>query len=174
MGIYSKPIVLFIQSAFFIYKKSNLFNNISYNINEMGKITKNFLYSWHIKYGDRNKLFKKIWNKYYKKLYYYISIQLIPSQELIEDVTQEVFIKIYKKIDLYEPKYSFSTWIYRIAKNYCIDMNKTKIKKLEFINDIETIKGPENIENSYNTKILLKKLDSVIESLDSLNKEISS
>jgi RNA polymerase sigma-70 factor, ECF subfamily len=38
-----------------------------------------------------------------------------------EDVAQEVFVKVYKARMKYEPKAKFSTWLYRIAVNHCLN-----------------------------------------------------
>lgn len=41
-----------------------------------------------------------------------------------EDLTQEVFIKVYKSLETFKGKSKFSTWIYRIAYNTCIDRHR--------------------------------------------------
>src|SRR4051812_11880584 len=41
--------------------------------------------------------------------------------ELTEDVVQEVFLKVYRTRETYEPKASVSTWLWTIARNCCID-----------------------------------------------------
>lgn len=38
-----------------------------------------------------------------------------------EDLTMEAFNKAFSKLDQYTPDFAFSTWLYRIAKNNCID-----------------------------------------------------
>ncbi|MCP4429120.1 MAG: RNA polymerase sigma factor [Chloroflexi bacterium] len=38
-----------------------------------------------------------------------------------EDLTQEVFLKVYRKLDTFERRSSFKTWIYRIAINTCLN-----------------------------------------------------
>ncbi|HYP08770.1 MAG TPA: sigma-70 family RNA polymerase sigma factor [Bryobacteraceae bacterium] len=43
-----------------------------------------------------------------------------------EDVVQETFLRAYKQLDSYESRSSFSTWIYRIAANYSLDLIRSK------------------------------------------------
>lgn len=38
-----------------------------------------------------------------------------------EDVTQEVFVKVYRSLDGFDGQSRFSTWLYRIARNTCLD-----------------------------------------------------
>nr|WP_298059705.1 sigma-70 family RNA polymerase sigma factor [uncultured Blautia sp.] len=48
-----------------------------------------------------------------------------------EDIVQDIFIHVYKKIDLYNPELaSFTTWFHKVAENKCIDRHR-KIKKKE-------------------------------------------
>src|SRR4028118_1206592 len=46
---------------------------------------------------------------------------MLNDHEEAEDVTQEVFIKAYRSLDSFRGASSFSTWLYRIATNLCID-----------------------------------------------------
>jgi RNA polymerase sigma-70 factor, ECF subfamily len=43
-----------------------------------------------------------------------------------EDVVQETFLRAYKQLDHYESRSSFSTWIYRIASNYALDLIRSR------------------------------------------------
>ena len=43
-----------------------------------------------------------------------------------EDVVQETFLRAYRQLDHYESRSSFSTWIYRIASNYALDLIRSR------------------------------------------------
>ncbi|MCX7709326.1 MAG: sigma-70 family RNA polymerase sigma factor [Clostridia bacterium] len=43
-----------------------------------------------------------------------------------EDILQEVFIRIYRSLDRYNPQFKFSTWTVRITSNLCISLLKKK------------------------------------------------
>ncbi len=42
-------------------------------------------------------------------------------QEELEDLTSEVFIKVYRRLDQYRPEHPFSTWLFRLAANHDLD-----------------------------------------------------
>lgn len=56
------------------------------------------------------------------------------DHEEARDLTQEIFIKLYNNLGSYKSKASFSTWLYRIAVNRCIDW--TRKKKLPTVSTI--------------------------------------
>lgn len=53
-----------------------------------------------------------IWNYVFGKVH---------DRETAEEITQEVFIKIIRSKNLYDPKFAFSTWLWTIAKNTTLD-----------------------------------------------------
>ncbi|HZK26617.1 MAG TPA: sigma-70 family RNA polymerase sigma factor [Thermoclostridium sp.] len=57
----------------------------------------------------------------YKKLVYSIAIRFVRDPHIAEDITQEVFFKAYRKLDMYDTSLKFSAWIGRITQNTCID-----------------------------------------------------
>jgi RNA polymerase sigma factor (sigma-70 family) len=48
------------------------------------------------------------------------------DKDSVEDMTQEVFIRIYKSLASFNPEFKFSTWSARIAKNLCLDELRKK------------------------------------------------
>lgn len=67
--------------------------------------------------------------KRYRRIVLNIAFYICRNEEDGADMAQEVFVKIYKNIDKFEGKSKFSTWVYRVAKNTCID----ELKKLRRI-----------------------------------------
>jgi RNA polymerase sigma-70 factor (ECF subfamily) len=76
------------------------------------------------KKGDGS-AFEEIVQRYMKPLYNFV-FQYVHSVPEAEDVIQEVFVKIWKKIDTYDQSYKFKTWAYTIAKNTALDALKKK------------------------------------------------
>lgn len=70
--------------------------------------------------------FALIVDRYWNKLFAYVRRTSYFSQEDIEDILQEVFIKIYKYLNDYDESFAFSTWAYRITHNYVIDEIRKK------------------------------------------------
>src|SRR5215210_8864827 len=64
--------------------------------------------------------FEQLVARYQNKIMAYVA-RMLNDHEEAEDVTQEVFIKAYRSLDSFRGASSFSTWLYRIATNLCID-----------------------------------------------------
>jgi RNA polymerase sigma-70 factor, ECF subfamily len=64
--------------------------------------------------------FEQLVSRYQNKIMAYVA-RMLNDHEEAEDVTQEVFIKAYRSLDSFRGASSFSTWLYRIATNLCID-----------------------------------------------------
>lgn len=62
----------------------------------------------------------------YKKLIYGVVYNMVNDKQEINDVAQEVFLRIYKSLNQYNPEYKFSTWSVRIATNLCLDILRKK------------------------------------------------
>ncbi len=52
--------------------------------------------------------------------------RFLREPSLIDDITQEVFLRIYRSADKYEPKAKFSTWMYRIVANLCFNVMRSR------------------------------------------------
>ena len=51
-----------------------------------------------------------------------LAFRMTGNEEDAEDVVQETFLRAYRQLDKYEARSSFSTWLYRIASNYSLDL----------------------------------------------------
>jgi len=74
--------------------------------------------------------FNQLVVKYSNQLVNFLWRRGISLQEA-EDVAQEALIQAYKKLNYYQPKFSFSTWLYTIARNISID--KLRAKRFETV-----------------------------------------
>jgi len=75
--------------------------------------------------GGKNDAFAILITRH-KRLIYNVIYNMINDREEINDIAQEVFIKIYRSLDKYNPEYKFSTWSVKIATNYCLDILRKK------------------------------------------------
>nr|WP_317046972.1 RNA polymerase sigma factor [Spirosoma aerolatum] len=55
------------------------------------------------------------------------------DSEQAQDFTQDIFLKVFNKLDAFQQRSSFSTWIYAIAYNYCADQLRLA-KRLPTVN----------------------------------------
>lgn len=65
----------------------------------------------------------------YRKPVYHMVLKMVRNQNDAEDLTIEAFAKAFKNLKKFNPNYTFSTWLFRIATNHCIDFIRKK--KLE-------------------------------------------
>ena len=59
-------------------------------------------------------------------------ISFVPNKEDAEDITQEVFMEIYKSISTFKGNAKLSTWIYRVTTNKCLEFIRKKNTKKRF------------------------------------------
>ena len=62
----------------------------------------------------------------YKDAIYYMLLKMVNNKNDAEDLTIEAFGKAFKNIEQYTPNYAFSTWLFKIATNNCIDFIRKK------------------------------------------------
>lgn len=76
--------------------------------------------------GDR-RAFNNIVNKYQQPIYNYC-YRMLQNGDEAEDAAQEVFLRAYARLDTYDDRHKFSTWLFSIASHYCVD----KLRKRRF------------------------------------------
>ncbi len=65
----------------------------------------------------------------YKDAVHGVIYRMVRNKQEAEDLTQEAFIKAYNSINSFNEEYAFSTWLFKIATNNCIDyFRKRKLK----------------------------------------------
>ncbi|MFC1599163.1 RNA polymerase sigma factor [Candidatus Omnitrophota bacterium] len=74
---------------------------------------------------------------------YSVAYRIVSSREDAEDITQEVFLRIYNNLKKFQFRSSFKTWVYRITANTAINTYRKKVKETrrsaDFDVAIETI-----------------------------------
>ncbi|MCI0472432.1 MAG: sigma-70 family RNA polymerase sigma factor [Ignavibacteria bacterium] len=93
--------------------------------------------------GDQQ-AFDKLMKKYYN-LVSNLIYRMIYNKEDVDDLTQEAFIKAFNSLDKFDRQFAFSTWLYKIASNNCIDyLRKKKLNTIsidkEFDSDDEDLR----------------------------------
>jgi len=80
------------------------------------------------KASTKNKAFDTLVRKYQEKLYWHIRKMVIDHEDA-NDLTQEVFVKIWKNLDNFKGDSKLYTWMYKIATNECLTFLKKKRRK---------------------------------------------
>lgn len=98
------------------------------------------------KKGD-SKAFSALLNEYLSMIYN-IAYRMTGNPDDASDMTQEVMIKLFKNLDSFNQKSKFSTWVYRVATNTCLDELK-KIRRKQTLSldaEYETDDGSVSFE----------------------------
>jgi RNA polymerase sigma-70 factor (ECF subfamily) len=86
--------------------------------------------------------FRKLFSKYQTRIINFC-FRFCFDQALAEDLAQEVFIRVYRVANQYHPKARFSTWIYRIAINVCLNESR-KLKKRYSTRSMDRLPGEDS------------------------------
>ena len=120
---------------------------------------------------ENNAYFSCIVFRYEDKLKRYIKRITNISKEEIDDVLQEVFIKVYTNLHGFDTKLTFSSWIYRVAHNTVISLYRKKQARPEgHIVDVDdealvNIVGGTNIEKEVDVQYLRQHLMEAMQSI---------
>ena len=90
--------------------------------------------------GDQS-AYEGLMKRYHHGIYVMI-YQMIKNREETEDLVQETFMKAFNALRNYNDQFAFSTWLYKIAYNNCIDaIRKRKLKTLPLDRPIQHSDG---------------------------------
>ncbi len=87
------------------------------------------------------KAFSSLLNRYRDSIYFMI-LKMVNNPSDAEDLTIEAFGKAFRFIDSFTPEFAFSTWLFRIATNNCIDFIRKKQLSPSLIDQIQ-----EDVDN---------------------------
>lgn len=120
--------------------------------------------------GDRNAYAELMHN--YRDTLYFMMLKMTNNPQDADDLTIEAFGKAFRNLKQYTPDYAFSTWLFKIASNNCIDfMRKRKLNETVSLNyDNTDEKGddlvdilPANVRNPEQDIIRQQRIDSLRE-----------
>ena len=78
--------------------------------------------------------FSELMDKY-KNSIYFMLLKMVNNNDDAEDLTLEAFGKAFNRLNQYTPNYAFSTWLFKIATNNCIDFLRKKKKNVMSIDN---------------------------------------
>lgn len=92
--------------------------------------------------GDQ-KAYAELMDRYRKPLYHTM-LKMVKNTDDAEDLTIEAFAKAFKGLSKFKKEYTFSTWLFRIATNNCIDfIRKKKLETLSISSSFKDDNGEE-------------------------------
>jgi len=131
------------------------------------ELVKLYLESQNVAYF--NLIYKRYSGKIFGK-----SLSLLKSESEAEDATQDIMMKILMNMSKFSGKSRFSTWIYSITYNYCIDYLRRKKKDPSiYVDDfIENLDVQEDIEDTFLLEMNVKRLKVILEDIPTGDKTI--
>ena len=75
--------------------------------------------------GHDQKAYAELMSRYRDSIYFML-LKMVNNRDDADDLTMEAFGKAFKKLHQYTPDFAFSTWLFKIATNNCIDFIRRK------------------------------------------------
>lgn len=111
----------------------------------------------------------------YKDLVYTLALRMLKHREEAEEVAQDTFIKVFKSLHKFKGDSKFSTWIYKVAYNTCLDTIKKNKKHLNNVAiDEYTFNKLETIDNALDHIINEEKRDLIKKCINKLPEDSSA
>ena len=82
----------------------------------------------------------------YHKSVYHIALRMVRDPDDADDLTMEAFAKAFRHLSRYRPQFAFSTWLFRIATNGCIDFVRRKKLNTQPLNAAVPLGNGERIQ----------------------------
>jgi RNA polymerase sigma-70 factor (ECF subfamily) len=70
----------------------------------------------------------------YRRKVFNVAYKFVGRHDQAEDLTQDVFLKLYKSLDTFDRRANFQTWLISVSRNLCIDHYRSVRKERETIN----------------------------------------
>ena len=94
--------------------------------------------------AGRQHAFDELMKRHKQKIYAYL-LKSVRNCEDAEELTIEVFFKVYRALDSWQPQARFSTWLYRIAHNLAIDHHRAKSRRFTYSLDDDELSIEEPV-----------------------------
>ena len=84
----------------------------------------------------------------YQRPVFSLVYRMVRDRELSEDLAQETFVKVFNNISRFDPKYKFSSWIFKIASNLAIDTLRRREPDTVSLDGSRNAQTPDEVESS--------------------------
>lgn len=116
--------------------------------------------------------FSELYDRYANKVYGK-AIQMVKDRDLAQDLAHDILIKAFLKLNTFQGKSSFSTWLYQVSYTHCIDyIRKNSKMRSETLEEERFDTSASSGDDEVQEKILLEiKLQRLTEILEMINPE---
>jgi RNA polymerase sigma-70 factor (ECF subfamily) len=91
------------------------------------------------------KAYRELLDRYQRPVFSLV-YRMVRDRELAEDLAQETFIKVFNHLDRFNPKYKFSSWIFKIASNLAIDTLRKREPITVSLDGSRNAETPDEVE----------------------------
>lgn len=121
---------------------------------------------------QKGHLFDVLYKRYSGKVFGKC-ISLLKNEEAAEDAVQEIFMKILFNLSKFSGRSKFSTWLYSITYNFCIDTIRKQKKNLSTaVDDIENYDVVDDVEDSFLMEMNIERLKVILGEIPTNDKSI--
>ena len=115
--------------------------------------------------------FEQLYDRYFSKVYYQC-LSYVKNKDLAKDLAQEVFIKVYDRLAKFNFKASFTTWIYKVTRNYCFDYLRKEKKFIDIPPEEADLLGITEPPDSEIIQIEKDRLQLILGELSAIDREL--
>ena len=121
--------------------------------------------------GDRN-AFALLYDRYFEKLCIF-SRGFLKDEHAAQDAVQEVFYRFMQRAALFDPGQNFSSWIYQVTRNKCLNTIRDEQNRLRLRNALKyNMNGHTHIGSDFDHRLIMEKMHKVISSLSNRERRI--
>jgi RNA polymerase sigma-70 factor, ECF subfamily len=91
------------------------------------------------------KAYRELLDRYQRPVFSLV-YRMVRDRELAEDLAQETFVKVFNHLDRFNPKYKFSSWIFKIASNLAIDTLRKREPPTVSLDGSRHAETPDEVE----------------------------
>lgn len=120
----------------------------------------------------RKEAFGGLVDKYHRRVYN-LAYRLTSNPERAKDISQEAFIRVYRSLDKYNPKFKFSSWLLKTVSNLCIDYHRSKPNQTSSLDNLlaaggegairDDGEGPKGTEEQLEERLESMELQGIIQ-----------
>ena len=114
-------------------------------------------------------LFSILFDRYAEKVFH-TCLAMVGNKEIAQDLAHDIFLKVFLQLSKFDGTASFSTWLYRISSNYCIDFIR-KNKRIQERQEDYSYELEVRTEEENEQDLLSSKAETLQRILDSLEAE---
>lgn len=123
-----------------------------------------------LQYGDKSAM-SELYLRY-QMVVFAKCLSFSKNKETAQDLSQDIMLKVMEKINSFQGSSKFSTWLFSITYNYCIDQQRKRKGKGQYIDSLENCLNVA--DESYLEKERLSEEENILNGIDVMMEQISS